>query len=220
MNDKNDFNKLREEFINSFCDSEDQILADLRRETTIKCLHPRMLSGWYQGSLLNFLVKISKAENVLEIGTYTGYSTICMARALPKSGKLTSIEKNDELENIIKKYISLAGLNTKINLVIDDALEYLSNYKSGKKFDMVFIDADKREYVNYLKLALNIIKDDAFIVVDNVLWDNKIFFEPESNDYMTKGVIEFNNFVKNEKSLQKIILPLRDGLMLLRKKQI
>ncbi len=210
-----DVEKISSEFIETFVSPEDEILAALHRETALTQLHPRMLSGNYQGSLLNMLVKLSNAESILEIGTYAGYSAICMARALPENGKLITIEINDEIEWLSSKYFKLAGLTAKIEAVTGDAVEIIPGLDT--EFDMVFIDADKREYLNYYNLVFPKVKSGGLIIADNVLWDNKIFMTVESNDYMTKGIIAFNDFVKNDTRVEKIILPLRDGLMLVRK---
>lgn len=206
---------IREQFIENFHGKEPEILAELARETNITQLHPRMLSGWYQGSVLAFLVKICNAQKVIEIGTFTGYSAICIAGALPEDGRLISIEKNDEVEDIAKKYFKRANLSDKITHIIGDAISIIPTLDD--EYDFAFIDGDKREYNNYYHHILPKLKTGGLIVVDNVLWANKIFSEPASNDYMTKGIIEFNNMIKDDPSTEKIILPLRDGLMLLRK---
>lgn len=206
---------IKQEYIDSFCNIEDDVLKDLYRETHLTQLHPRMISGPSQAALISMLVKISSAQNVLEIGTYSGYTSICIARALPENGKLTSIEINDEIEWLIRKYFKLADIENKVNLLIGDALEILP--KIEEVFDLVFIDADKREYINYYEIVLSKTKPGGLILVDNVLWDNKIFYPVESNDYMTKGIMEFNDFVRNDNRVEKVILDIRDGFMILRK---
>lgn len=209
------FAKISQEFIDEFVSEEDDILKALARETALTQLHYRMLSGSYQGSLLNMLVKLSGAATILEIGTYSGYSAICMARALPETGKLITIEINDEIEWLSSKYFKLAGLDNKIQAITGDALEILPQL--NQQFDLVFIDADKREYLNYYNLVFPIVKSGGLILADNVLWDNKIFMPVAANDFMTKGIIEFNEFLRNDKRVEKIILPVRDGLMMVRK---
>jgi len=206
---------IKQEYIDSFCNIEDDVLKDLYRETHLTQLHPRMISGPTQAAFIAMLVKISNAKNVLEIGTYTGYTSICIARALPENGKLTSIEINDEIEWLIRKYFKLADIENKVNLLIGDALEILP--KIEEVFDLVFIDADKREYINYYEIVLSKTKPGGLILVDNVLWDNKIFYPVESNDYMTKGIMEFNDFVRNDNRVEKVILDIRDGFMISRK---
>lgn len=210
-----DINKIRESYIDSFGGEADDLLNQLDRETALTQIHPRMLSGNYQGHLLAMLVKLTGAEKVLEIGTFAGYSAICIARAIPASGKLTTIEINDEIEWLSSKYFKLAGLENKIIAITGDANEVIPTL-SGQ-FDLVFIDGHKREYLSYYKTVLPFVKQGGLILADNVLWDDKIFHEVESNDHMTHGIIEFNEFVKTDNRVEKIILPLRDGLMMLRK---
>jgi caffeoyl-CoA O-methyltransferase len=204
-----------ENYINDFGTEECDLLKSLARETAITQIHPRMLSGKYQGNLLKFLVRITGSVNVLEIGTYAGYSAICIAEALPENGRITTIERNDEIEWLSRKYFQLSGLSSKINAITGDALTVIP--KLDEEFDMVFIDGDKREYLKYYNSVISKVKKGGIILVDNVLWNNKIFSEPASNDYMTKGVIEFNEKIRNDSSIEKIILPIRDGLMLIRK---
>jgi predicted O-methyltransferase YrrM len=210
-----ELNSLIDIFINDFGTYEDKLLQQLTRETAITQVHPRMLSGKYQGHLLSFLIKITNSIKLLEIGTYTGYSAICMARALPPNGKIITIEKNDEIEWLSQKYFKLANLENKIEAITGNALDIIPNLDND--FDIIFIDGDKREYLSYYKTSLPKLKKNGLIIADNVLWNNKIFSKPASNDNMTKGVIEFNDFVNIDNSVEKIILPIRDGLMLLRK---
>lgn len=212
-----DYSKLIEKFVLEFCEPEDEVLKHIRRDTEIRQIHPRMISGLYQASLLNFLVKISQSKRILEIGTFTGYTAICMAKAICETGKIITIEINDELENTINNNIILSGCEKKIDLIIGDAKEIIRELDDNS-FDIIFIDGDKREYLDYYKLCLKKLKKDGFMLIDNVLWNNKIFSEPASNDYMTKGIIKFNDHIKNDKEVEKIILPVRDGLMMLRKK--
>lgn len=193
----------------------DEVLKELMRETAITQLHYRMLSGAYQGHFLNFIIKTSQAKKILEIGTYTGYSTICMARALPDDGFIHTIEINDEIEWLSKKYFHKANVEHIVKQHIGNAIEIIP--KLNTMFDLIFIDADKRDYINYYKTAFHFLKKNGIILVDNVLWNNKIFMPICSNDHMTQGIIAFNEFIKNENNIEKIILPIRDGLMLIRK---
>ncbi len=204
-----------DDFINKFGGDEDELLQNLVRETHLTQLHPRMLSNWHQGSLLNFFVHLTGAKNILEIGTFSGYATICMARALPNDGKITTIERNDEIEWISKKYFNQAKLDHKICAMTGDALTITP--KLDEQFDFVFIDGDKREYLDYYQIIMSKTTENATIIADNVLWDNKIFKPVASNDYMTKGIIKFNDYVQKDHRVRKIILPLRDGLMILQK---
>ncbi|MDR2009115.1 MAG: class I SAM-dependent methyltransferase [Bacteroidales bacterium] len=204
-----------ENYINEFGTSENDLLEKLTRETAITQIHPRMLSGKYQGNLLGFIIKITGASNILEIGTYAGYSAICMAMALPENGTIITIEKNDEIEWLSHKYFNLSGLGNKIKSVTGDALNIIPNL--NEEFDIVFIDGDKREYSEYYSIVFPKVKKGGIILADNVLWNNKIFSDPVSNDYMTKGIIEFNEKIRTDPRVEKIILPVRDGLMAIRK---
>lgn len=208
--------KIAEEFVENYGSAEDEVLFDLTRETALTQLHHRMLSGRYQGNLLAMLVKISGAAKILEIGTYAGYSAICMARALPQNGKLFTIEINDEIGWLSQKYFDRAGLQSKIEAITGDAIDIIPSL--SQEFDLVFIDGDKREYSTYYDLVFPLLKTGGLIIADNVLWDNKIFGEVEPNDLMTKGIIEFNSKIENDPHVERIILPVRDGLMLVRKR--
>lgn len=210
-----DFSEIRTDFINGFLPEEDEILKKLVRETSLTQIHPRMMSGWYQGNLLSFLIKLSGAKSVLEIGTFSGYAAICMARALPEESTFISIEYNDEIEWLFLKYFKLAGIEHKIDSRIGDAKEIIPQLEN--EFDFVFIDGNKREYIEYIEAVLPKVKQGGLILADNVLWDNKIFQPVVSNDFMTKGIIKFNDFIRKETRVEKLLLPLRDGLMLMRK---
>jgi caffeoyl-CoA O-methyltransferase len=208
--------KIAEEFVENYGSDEDEILFDLTRETALTQLHHRMLSGRYQGNLLAMLVKISGAAKILEIGTFAGYSAICMARALPQNGKLFTIEINDEINWLSQKYFDRAGLQSKIEALTGDAIDIIP--RLNQEFDLVFIDGDKREYSTYYDLVFPLLKTGGLIIADNVLWDNKIFGEVEPNDLMTKGIIDFNSKIESDPRVERIILPVRDGLMLVRKR--
>lgn len=205
-----------EEYILNHSDSEDPILAELNRETNLKVLRPRMLSGHLQGKILEMISKMIQPEKILELGTYTGYSAICLAKGLKENGKLHTIEINDELEDIITKYFEKAELTDKIKLHFGDARSIIPEIK--EKFDLVFIDADKREYLDYYNLVLDFVKPGGFIFADNVLWSGKVIELEEPDDEYTKGIFDFNKFLKNDDRVEKVILPLRDGLTLIRKK--
>ncbi len=210
-----DFSEIRSNFINGFLPKEDEILKSLVRETSLTQIHPRMMSGWYQGNLLSFLIKISNSSKILEVGTFSGYSSICIARALPAKSTFVTIEYNDEIEWLFSKYFKLAGVIDKIDSRIGDAKAIIPEL--DYEFDFVFIDGNKREYIEYFEAVLPKVKKGGLILADNVLWDNKIFKEVISNDFMTKGIIQFNDFIRNETRVEKLLLPQRDGLMLMRK---
>jgi caffeoyl-CoA O-methyltransferase len=205
-----------EEYILNHSDDEDPVLAELNRETNLKILRPRMLSGHLQGKILEMLSKMIRPEKILEIGTYTGYSAICMAKGLTENGILHTIEINDELEEIITKYIQKSGLQKQINVHFGNALEIIPTL--NKTFDLVFIDGDKREYLAYYDLVLNYVKPGGFILADNVLWSGKVIEMETPDDEYTKGIFDFNDFLKNDQRVEKVIMPLRDGLTLIRKK--
>lgn len=204
-----------EEYILNHSDKEDPILAELNRETNLKILRPRMLSGHLQGKVLEMISKMIQPEKILELGTYTGYSAICLAKGLKQNGILHTIEINDELEDFILKYIKKSGLEEKIKLHSGDAMKIIPQI--NEQFDLVFIDADKREYLAYYHIVLDYVKPGGFILADNVLWSGKVIELEKPDDEYTKGIFEFNDFVKNDSRVEKVILPLRDGLTLIRK---
>lgn len=205
-----------EEYILNHSDREDPILAELNRETNLKVLRPRMLSGHLQGKVLEMISKMIRPDRVLELGTYTGYSAICLAKGLKRNGILHTIEINDELEDIITKYIKKADLENKVKLYIGNANTIVPEI--NEQFDLVFIDADKREYLKYYDLVFNYVKPGGFILADNVLWSGKVIELELPDDAYTKGIFDFNRFIKNDDRIEKVILPLRDGLTLIRKK--
>lgn len=205
-----------EQYIIDHMDEEDEVLAELNRETNLKILRPRMLSGHIQGKILEMMSKMIHPEKILEIGTYTGYSSICLAKGLKENGKLYTIEINDELESIILKYFRKAKIEHKIKLHIGDALRVVPQL--NLIFDLVFIDGDKTQYMDYYTLTFEKLKPGGYFLIDNILWSGKITEKPASNDYQTKALIEFNNFIKNDSRIEKSILPFRDGIYVLRKK--
>ncbi len=203
-----------EKYIRDISSPEDELLNELYRKTHTSFINPNMISGHLQGKFLEMLVRMLKPVHVLEIGTYTGYSAISMARALPDGAMLHTIEINDEMEDICSEYFARAGLQDKITLHIGDAREVLK--KLDLSFDLIFIDGDKRQYPEYYSLAINRLASDGFIVADNVLWDGKVC-DPSQNDPMTEGIRRFNQLVKEDQHIEQIIIPARDGLMILRK---
>lgn len=211
-----DFYLNIEEYILNHSDDEDPLLAELNRETNLKILRPRMLSGHLQGKILEMISKMIRPKRILEIGTYTGYSAICLAKGLMEDGILHTLEINDELEEIITKYIQKSGFQNQINVHFGNALEIIPIL--NEKFDLVFIDGDKREYLAYYELVLNYLKPGGFILADNVLWSGKVIELETPDDEYTKGIFDFNDFLKTDNRVEKVILPLRDGLTLIRKK--
>ena len=212
-----DLNSELEKYILDHSCPEDEVLADLHRQTHVKIYHPRMVSGHEQGKLLEFLVRMINPSQVLEIGTYTGYSAISIARGLSDQGKLTTIEINDELEDFIRGYFKKAGVEKRINLLIGDALKVIPEL--NEQFDLVFIDGEKDQYCEYYKLIFEKVKPGGFILADNVLWSGKVIEKKiRDNDYFTKGIREFNTLINSDIRVENIILPMRDGLNLIRKK--
>ena len=194
---------------------EPKILNDLNRETHLKILNPRMLSGHYQGRILSLVSKIIKPKTVLEIGTYTGYSTICLSEGLDKNGNIHTIDHNEELLVIQNKYFRKAGISEKVKQYTGDATKIIK--KLNLDFDLVFIDADKENYPLYFDLIIEKVKPGGVIIADNILWSGKILEKVEEEDYATKSIIEFNDKVNNDDRVETIILPIRDGLSLIRK---
>ncbi len=203
-----------EKYILEISSPEDEILNELYRKTHTSVINPNMISGHIQGKFLEMLVRMIKPSLVLEIGTYTGYSAISMARALPPGAVLHTIEINDELADICREYVNKAGLEEKIILHTGDALEIMK--KLDLSFDMIFIDGDKRQYPDYYRLAVNKLNKNGYILADNVLWDGKVT-DPSQNDLMTEGIRRFNRVVKKDPCVEQLIIPARDGLMIIRK---
>jgi predicted O-methyltransferase YrrM len=174
-----------------------------------------MLSGHYQGQLLKFLVEMIQTKTILEIGTYTGYSAIAMAEGLPEDGKLITIDTNIELEKLIDSFVCQAELKTKIEQLTGNALEIIPTL--NQTFDLIFIDADKRNYRNYLDLVLDKVNQGGFIITDNVLWSGKVTLPADKMDIDTRLINEYNDYVQSHPQLKSILLPVRDGLYVSRK---
>jgi caffeoyl-CoA O-methyltransferase len=211
----NKMNKKLEQYIEQYSTPEDPVLEDLYRQTHIRFLNPNMVSGHLQGKLLEFISYMIMPGNVLEIGTFTGYSAICLSKGLRPGGKLITIEINDELSDFAQSYFIRAKADDKILQITGRAQDIVPSL--DLMFDLVFIDGDKREYVEYYKLIINKVKPGGFIIADNVLWGGKVI-EKDTSDPQTKGIIDFNSMIKTETGIESEIIPLRDGLMLIRKK--
>lgn len=206
-----------ENYIKSHSTKEDDILIELTRETNLNVVQPRMLSGHIQGKILELIVKMYKPKRVLEIGTFTGYSAICMAKSLQPSDEFHTIDINDELSHISAKYIKKSGLDPIITQHIGSALEVVA--KIGGVFDLVFIDGDKREYPQYYNMLFDggHLKSGSVLLADNTLWDGKVVDDSIKNqkDKYTQGVLEFNRIVACDPRVEVVILPFRDGLSLI-----
>ena len=203
------------EYIEKHISEEPDALYELWRETNTRIYNPRMCSGHYQGMALRFISCMIQPQLVLEIGTYTGYSAICLSEGLLPGGKLYTIEENIELKEIIETYFKKTGVESKINLYFGDALDIIPHF--NEQFDLVFIDADKRQYIEYFNLVIDKLRPGGFIIADNVLWSEKVLIA-DTDDTQTKGLIEFNDFVQYDNRVENMIWPLRDGWMVIRKK--
>ena len=208
-------NQKLEDYILEHSTTEDPVLEDLYRQTHIRFVNPNMASGHLQGKFLEMISKMIQPDNILEIGTFTGYSAICLAKGLKPSGKLVTIEMNDELTTFAQSYFIRAGVKSKIIQLTGNALKIISGLDI--RFDLVFLDADKREYIDYYNLIIDKVKPGGFILADNVLWGGKVV-EKETTDLQAQGIINFNKMIRNETKIENVIIPIRDGLMLIRKK--
>lgn len=205
-----------EEYVNQHSSPEPELLARLNRETHLKILQPRMLSGHLQGRVLSMLMKMIRPQRILEIGTYTGYSALCMAEGLAQAGELHSIDINEELTDFVQKYVNEAGYQNEIKLHVGNALEIIPLLKED--WDVVLIDADKNNYMNYYNLLIDNLKSGSYIIADNVLWSGKVIEDYNQQDEDTKTLIDFNKMIQKDERIENVLFPIRDGLMVLRKK--
>ncbi|MEE4001721.1 O-methyltransferase [Tenacibaculum sp. FZY0031] len=194
--------------------SEPKLLQELSRETWQKVLNPRMLSGAFQGRVLAMLSKLIRPKSILEIGTYTGYSALCLAEGLSKEGKLYTIDKNEELEELQHKYFQKSDYKNQITQYVGNAIDIIPTIDS--KFDLVFIDADKSNYVNYFHLIIEKMNKGGVILSDNVLWSGKVVEELDPKDTDTKVLLEYNRLLNEDNRLETVLLPIRDGLTISR----
>mgnify|MGYP003292240367 CR=1 FL=1 len=217
-------------YVDAHCSPEPEYLQQVYRETNLFTVNPRMASGHLQGRLLKMLVQLTGARNVIEIGTFSGYSALALAEGLPEDGRLLTIEVNDEMEDFIRSQFATASHGSKIDLVIGDAIEILTDLStkptanfqfsilnSQLKYDLAFIDADKRHYQEYLDLLIPLMHPGALIIADNTLWDGKVLIEkPHPSDKQTIAIKAFNDALLSDSRVEPLILPLRDGLTLIR----
>ena len=210
---------ILEEYISTHSTPENDILASITRETHLHVLNPHMLSGHVQGRVLSMISHMLRPKRILELGTFTGYSALCLAEGLEEGGKLVTIEHNDELEEMIRRNLARSPLGDKIELIIGDAVERVKELTNErvKEFELVFIDADKREYCAYLEALYPFVPIGGFILADNTLWDGHIVDPAYDKDKQTLGLRAFNDHVAADERFEQVILPLRDGLTIIRK---
>ena len=207
--------ELLDEYILAHATPEHEQLTKISRQTHLEVLNPRMVSGHLQGQILKLICQMIKPNRILEIGAFTGYSAVCFAQGTTPDCIIDTIEVDDELETRLRNNFKEADVAHKINLHIGDALEIIKTL--NHQYDLVFIDGDKREYIAYYNQIFDKVKNGGFILADNVLWDNKVIEPINKKDTQTQSIIEFNNYIKNDIRVEKAILPLRDGLYLIRK---
>lgn len=209
---------LLNKYLTDFSSEQDAVLGWLQKQTNLRTNHARMLCGPVEGKLMEFVSRMVAPMAILELGAFTGYSAICLARGLKEGGVLDSLELNDELEDLILEAHQKAGLQDKINLHIGDAKQTIEELRAqGKMYDLVFIDANKREYPAYYNLVFDLVRPGGYILADNVLWDGKVIGEDIPKDAQTQGIYNFNKMVKEDPRVENVIIPLRDGLNLIRK---
>lgn len=206
---------LLDQYILDHITPEEGFLRELDRETHLKVLRSRMLSGHLQGQILSMISCMIKPKFILEIGTFTGYSALCLAKGLAEGGQIHTIEIDDELESIAKKYFLKSGMADCIVQHIGDARKIIPSI--NQSFDLVFIDADKREYCDYYNMVFDHIPVGGFILADNILWDGKVVDPDAADEEQTRGILDFNNLVQNDSRVRNVILPVRDGIMLVQK---
>ena len=209
-------NEKLDEYLINHSEKEPEILSDLNRETNLKVLQPRMISGVYQGRLLSIISKIINPKKILEIGTFTGYSTLCLAEGLDKNGQIHTVDINEELYDLQRKYFKKSSFNSNITQHLGNALEIIP--KLDHDFDLIFLDADKINYPKYLDILIVRLKKGGVLLSDNVLWDGKVLNEISQKDKSTKAIVEYNKMLNNRTDMDSVILPIRDGITISIKK--
>jgi predicted O-methyltransferase YrrM len=204
------------EYIEQHSSPESEVLQQITHTTHIEMINPRMMSGHIQGRVLSMFSQMIRPRRILELGTFTAYSSLCLAEGLASDGVLVTVEHNDELEDMIRRNLSLSPLGEKVQLVIGDAIEWLTTQKVDEPYDLVFIDADKREYCSYLDAVLPLVCPGGWIFADNTLWDGHIIETAYDKDKQTIALRAFNDKVAQDPRLEKVILPIRDGLTIIR----
>ncbi len=203
-------------YVCAHTEKESEVLKELNRRTHLSVLSPRMLSGHFQGRVLSMLSHMIQPKRILEIGTYTGYSAICLAEGLAEGGLLTTIDVNEEQEELVNEYIAKAGLEAQIDHIVGDATKIIPTLED--QFDIVFIDADKRNYLNYYELVFDKVRPGGYIIADNVLWSGKVTGEYDQSDLDTRIIMDYNRMVHEDERVQEVLFPIRDGLMIARKR--
>ena len=204
------------DYIKKHSNKESDLLKELSRETKLKTLNSRMLSGSYQGRILSMISKLTKPKYILEIGTYTGYSSLCLVEGMKNDGELHTIDENEELYDFQRKYFNKSSYRDKIFQHLGNALELIESI--NKKFDLIFLDADKENYTKYLELLVNKLNTNGILVTDNVLWSGKVTMPISDEDLSTQEIGKFNKLLNQRSDMETIILPIRDGISVSRKK--
>ncbi|MDB4179938.1 O-methyltransferase [Flavobacteriaceae bacterium] len=210
-------NEKLDEYLINHSDKEPELLSNLNRETNLKVLQPRMISGAYQGRLLSLISKIINPKKILEIGTFTGYSTLCLAEGLRENGEIHTLDINEELCSLQRKYFKKSSFNSNIIQHLGNALDIIP--KLDQDFDLIFLDADKINYPKYLDILIVRLKKGGVLLSDNVLWDGKVLNQISQKDKSTKAIVEYNKLLNNRKDMDSVILPIRDGITISRKKK-
>ena len=210
-------NDKLDEYLINHSEKEPELLSNLNRETNLKVLQPRMISGTYQGRLLSLISKIINPKKILEIGTFTGYSTLCLAEGLHENGEIHTIDINEELYDLQRKYFKKSSFNNNIIQHLGNALDIIP--KLDRDFDLIFLDADKINYPKYLDILIVRLKKGGVLLSDNVLWDGKVLNEISQKDKSTKAIVKYNKLLNNRSDMDSVILPIRDGITISRKKK-
>lgn len=209
-------NEALHQYILAHIDEESDYLKALYRDTHVKLLRPRMASGHLQGRLLKMLVQMIRPKNILEIGTYSGYSALCLAEGLEPGGRLYTFEINDEQEDFTRPWLKNSPYADSIEFIIGNALDIVPDMEIT--FDLAFVDGDKRHYIEYFEMVMSKLSTGGYIIADNTLWDGHVIATPKQNDAQTKAIMAFNDYIAQDTRVEKVILPLRDGLTIIRKK--
>ena len=210
-------NEKLDEYLINHSEKEPELLSNLNRETNLKVLQPRMISGAYQGRLLSLISKIINPKKILEIGTFTGYSTLCLAEGLRENGEIHTLDINEELYSLQRKYFKKSSFNSNIIQHLGNALDIIP--KLDQDFDLIFLDADKINYPKYLDILIVRLKKGGVLLSDNVLWDGKVLNEISQKDKSTKAIVKYNKLLNNRSDMDSVILPIRDGITISRKKK-